>query len=73
MILLSNTKKTIVGLDGYGLTVVGQPSRPDYRLTFGEERVMPHILIVEAPYYRNIAEELRAGRSRGAGRGGRYL
>ena len=24
MILLSNTKKTIVGLEGYGLTVVGQ-------------------------------------------------
>ena len=24
MILLSNTKRTIVGLDGYGLTVAGQ-------------------------------------------------
>jgi 3,4-dihydroxy 2-butanone 4-phosphate synthase/GTP cyclohydrolase II len=29
MILLSNTKRTIVGLDGYGLTLVGQQPLPD--------------------------------------------
>ncbi len=28
MILLSNTKRTIIGLDGYGLTLVGQQSLP---------------------------------------------
>jgi 3,4-dihydroxy 2-butanone 4-phosphate synthase/GTP cyclohydrolase II len=29
MILLSNTRRTIVGLDGYGLTLVGQQPLPD--------------------------------------------
>jgi len=28
MILLSNTKRTIIGLDGYGLTLVGQRALP---------------------------------------------
>jgi 3,4-dihydroxy 2-butanone 4-phosphate synthase/GTP cyclohydrolase II len=28
MVLLSNTKKTVVGLEGYGLTIVGQRAIP---------------------------------------------
>ena len=29
MVLLSNTKRSIVGLDGYGLTLVAQQPLPD--------------------------------------------
>ena len=39
MILLSNTERTIVGLDGYGLRVVGrQPHRRAERLGDGGDR-----------------------------------
>ncbi|CAE7594229.1 glyA [Symbiodinium microadriaticum] len=44
--LLSNRQHHIVGLDGYGLKI---------------ERSMPHILIVEARFYEELADEVVAG------------
>ena len=59
MILLSNTKRTIVGLEGYGLTRRRASSRS--RLSGRRVSGKPHLLIVEARFYADIADELLKG------------
>ena len=55
MVLLTNTHHTLVGLEGYGLSIVGERPIP------GERRMMATVLIVEARFYDHLNDLLLAG------------
>ena len=76
MVLLSNSARTIVGLEGYGLNVVetapdqhhrpGQVSTEDAALPSAPrvEGPPPHLLLVRAPYYTQVVDGLTQGAER---------
>ena len=80
MVLLSNTQRTIVGIEGYGLTMVEQrpiercmstvdaPARAAPTLE-GRRRI---VLIVRAPYYPHVVDGLRDGAQAILARSGRH-
>ena len=85
MILLTNRRRTVIGLEGYGLNIVEQRSIPERRRC-GLRRMStedaelprapriegppPHLLIVRAPYYREVVDGLTAGAYRILGEAG---
>ena len=77
MVLLSNTRRTVVGLEGYGLNIVDQrpiDGAPTNRRMSTAGRAAaaaprvpgppPHLLLVRAPYYRDVVDGMTDGAAR---------